>query len=80
MDTIGPWELLIIVAVLVALFGASRLPKMARGLGEGIREFKKGISEAASPADGQSSEPAEQESRGDEQSPQPDRQPRAPQQ
>src|SRR6266540_2397625 len=46
MDTIGPWELLIIVVVLVALCGANRLPKMARGPGEGIREFKKGIAEA----------------------------------
>ncbi|HEX8859135.1 MAG TPA: twin-arginine translocase TatA/TatE family subunit [Actinomycetes bacterium] len=78
MDTIGPWELLIIVAILVALFGASRLPKMARGLGEGIREFKKGISEAGDPADNQPSEPAGQESSEDEQSSQPDRHPRMP--
>jgi sec-independent protein translocase protein TatA len=81
MDTIGPWELLIIVAILVALFGASRLPKMARGLGEGIREFKKGISEAGDPADNQPqpSEPAGQESSEDEQSSRPDQHPRTPQ-
>ena len=61
MDTIGPWELLIVLFVLIALFGASRLPKIARGLGEGIREFKKGISDANTSADGESSAPAEQE-------------------
>jgi sec-independent protein translocase protein TatA len=50
MDTVGPWELLIIVAVLVALFGASRLPKMARSLGEGIREFRSAFRDASDPA------------------------------
>jgi sec-independent protein translocase protein TatA len=50
MDTVGPWELLIIVAVLVALFGANRLPKMARSLGEGIREFRSAFREGSDPA------------------------------
>lgn len=59
METIGPWELLIIVAVLVALFGSSRLPSIGRSLGEGLREFRNGLSEAsqttgADPASGSS--------------------------
>ena len=37
----GP-ELLIILAILILLFGASRIPKMARAAGESIGEFKKG--------------------------------------
>jgi sec-independent protein translocase protein TatA len=80
MDTIGPWELLIIVVVLVALFGANRLPKMARGLGEGIREFKKGISEASShTAESEPSGPAERETSGPAEQPaQPAEQPHAP--
>jgi TatA/E family protein of Tat protein translocase len=53
MDTVGPWELLIIVMVLVALFGASRLPKMARSLGEGIREFRSAFREASDPTTSQ---------------------------
>ena len=53
MDTIGPSELLIILLVLVAVFGASRLPKMARGLGEGIREFRNGIRDASTPTEGE---------------------------
>ena len=36
MDTVGPWELLIIGLVLVAVFGSSRLPGMARNLGRGL--------------------------------------------
>jgi sec-independent protein translocase protein TatA len=49
MDTIGPWELLIIVAVLVAVFGPSRLPQIARSLGEGIREFRSAFREGSDP-------------------------------
>ncbi|GAB2753770.1 Sec-independent protein translocase subunit TatA [Salinifilum aidingensis] len=36
----GGWELVVIVLVLVALFGASKLPKMARSLGQSARAFK----------------------------------------
>lgn len=36
----GGWELVIIVVILVALFGASKLPKMARSLGQSARAFK----------------------------------------
>ena len=36
----GGWELVVIVLVILLLFGAKRLPELARGLGKGIREFK----------------------------------------
>jgi sec-independent protein translocase protein TatA len=39
------WEILAVLAVLLLLFGASRLPRLMRGVGEGVREFKKGASE-----------------------------------
>lgn len=39
---LGPTELLIIFAVLMLLFGASRVPKLARSLGEASRELRKG--------------------------------------
>ncbi|HWD45372.1 MAG TPA: twin-arginine translocase TatA/TatE family subunit [Actinomycetota bacterium] len=48
METIGSWELLIIIAVLVALFGPSRLPAIGRSLGEGLREFRAGLGQASS--------------------------------
>ena len=39
------YEVVAILAVVLILFGAKRLPGLARGLGEGVREFKKGSSE-----------------------------------
>ncbi|MBI4549515.1 MAG: twin-arginine translocase TatA/TatE family subunit [Candidatus Omnitrophica bacterium] len=42
MNLPGPLELALILAVLLLLFGAKRIPEMARSFGEGIREFKKG--------------------------------------
>ena len=40
MRNIGPTELLIILAVAVLLFGGRKIPELAKGLGEGIRNFK----------------------------------------
>jgi len=36
----GGWELVIIVLVVILLFGAKKIPELAKGLGKGIREFK----------------------------------------
>jgi sec-independent protein translocase protein TatA len=38
-------ELIIILVILLLLFGSTRLPQLAKGMGKSIREFKKGISE-----------------------------------
>lgn len=35
------WEIVLIIAVVLLLFGARKLPELARGLGQGIKEFKK---------------------------------------
>ncbi len=37
----GPQELIVILIIVLVLFGAKKLPELARGLGQGIREFKK---------------------------------------
>ena len=37
----GGWEWILIFVVLLLLFGAKRLPELARGLGKGISEFRK---------------------------------------
>jgi sec-independent protein translocase protein TatA len=42
----GP-ELLIILAVLVLMFGATKLPKLARSMGQSAKEFKQGLKEGA---------------------------------
>ena len=39
------FEWIIVLVVVLLLFGASRLPKLARSMGEASREFKKGVSE-----------------------------------
>lgn len=43
IPTLGFPELIIIFLIIMVLFGATRLPQIGRGLGEGIRNFKKGI-------------------------------------
>ena len=42
----GVTELSIIAGVCILLFGGTKIPKLMKGLGEGVRDFKKGISEA----------------------------------
>lgn len=41
LGSFGATELIIILVIVVILFGAKRLPELARGLGQGITEFKK---------------------------------------
>ena len=36
----GGWEMVVIALVILLLFGAKKLPELARGLGQGIKEFK----------------------------------------
>ena len=43
---IGTTELLLISGIALLLFGGKKLPEMMRGLGEGVREFKKGVNDA----------------------------------
>ncbi len=39
--TFGATEIILIVAVIVLFFGAKKIPELARGIGQGINEFKK---------------------------------------
>jgi sec-independent protein translocase protein TatA len=45
LPTAGPMELIIVLVVILLLFGAKRIPELARGLGSGVREFKAGTKE-----------------------------------
>ncbi|MDE5422233.1 twin-arginine translocase TatA/TatE family subunit [Ancylomarina sp. DW003] len=38
---IGPWQVVIIVFALVLLFGGKKIPELMKGLGQGMKEFKK---------------------------------------
>ena len=39
---IGPWEIILILVVVLIIFGAGKLPQVGSALGKGIRSFKKG--------------------------------------
>jgi TatA/E family protein of Tat protein translocase len=45
MSLPGGWELILILLVLLLLFGATRLPKLARSMGQAGKEFKSGLKE-----------------------------------
>ncbi|WP_454989435.1 Sec-independent protein translocase subunit TatA/TatB [Capnocytophaga sputigena] len=40
LGVVGPWQIVIIVALILLLFGGKKIPELMRGLGSGIREFK----------------------------------------
>ncbi len=52
MFGLGATELLIILALVLVLFGAGKLPQLGRGLGEGIRNFKSGLKSDDAPPPG----------------------------
>jgi sec-independent protein translocase protein TatA len=47
--TLGAPEVLLILIVFVLIFGTSRLPQLGKGIGEGIRNFKKAIKDEPEP-------------------------------
>jgi sec-independent protein translocase protein TatA len=40
LGVIGPWQIVLIVAVLLLMFGGKKIPELMRGLGQGMKEFK----------------------------------------
>jgi len=45
MGSIGLWQIVIIVVLVLLLFGGKKIPELMRGLGQGIKEFKKATKE-----------------------------------
>ena len=43
MPNVGPWEIIILVVVLLLVFGSRRLPEIGRSVGKGMREFKQSV-------------------------------------
>ena len=42
---VGPWQIILIVFVALLLFGGRKIPELMKGLGEGMKEFKKATRE-----------------------------------
>jgi sec-independent protein translocase protein TatA len=51
MEFLGTPELIIILVVVLLVFGSTRLPKLARSMGQASKEFKKGLQEGATEDD-----------------------------
>lgn len=51
MMGLGTGELIIVLIIVLLVFGGSKLPKLARSLGQAQKEFKQGVSEGASDDD-----------------------------
>ena len=43
LGVIGPWQVVIIVALILVLFGGKKIPELMKGLGKGVRSFKEGM-------------------------------------
>lgn len=41
----GPWQIVLIVFAILLLFGGRKIPEMMKGLGQGLKEFKKATKE-----------------------------------
>jgi sec-independent protein translocase protein TatA len=63
MPSLGGWELVILIGILVLLFGAKRLPDMARSIGQSARVFKgemKGMKDDGTKSDAPAEQPTSQ--------------------
>lgn len=40
LGMIGPWQIVLIVVIVLLLFGGKKIPELMRGLGSGVKEFK----------------------------------------
>ena len=45
LGMLGGWEIALIVLVVLIIFGGKKIPELMKGMGKGIKEFKKGVSE-----------------------------------
>ncbi len=45
LGVIGPWQVGIIIVVILLMFGGKKIPELMKGMGQGINEFKKGLNE-----------------------------------
>lgn len=51
LGMIGPWQIGLIIVVVLLLFGGKKIPELMKGLGSGIKEFKNAAKDDKQPAD-----------------------------
>ncbi len=64
LGMIGPWQIILIILLVVLLFGGKKIPEMLKGLGQGVKEFKKASAEMSE--DGTQKETAQKTSTPEE--------------
>jgi sec-independent protein translocase protein TatA len=47
---VGPWQIVLIVAVALLMFGGKKIPELMSGIGKGMKDFKKAIKEEDEPS------------------------------
>lgn len=67
IGSFGPWEIVLIVAVIVLLFGGKKIPELMKGIGKGVKSFKQGMNEVEKEI--KADEPAPKEEPAKEESP-----------
>lgn len=45
LGVVGPWQIALLVVILLLLFGGKKIPELMRGMGSGIKEFKDAVKE-----------------------------------
>jgi len=51
LGVVGPWQIVLVVALVLLLFGGKKIPELMKGLGSGIKEFKDATKEENSKKD-----------------------------
>jgi len=59
---LGPTELIILLVIILVIFGGSKIPQLARGLGEGIKNFKEATREETPKLGSSNEEPSDRDS------------------
>jgi sec-independent protein translocase protein TatA len=49
LGIVGPWQIVLIIVVVLLIFGGKKIPELMRGLGQGMKEFKKATKEDSEP-------------------------------
>ncbi len=51
LGMVGPWQIILLVVAIVFLFGGRKIPELMRGIGQGMKEFKKATKDDATVED-----------------------------